>query len=69
MAPRAGGPDQNNDDDVTGGTGTGTGTVVKARGIRWAVATRIVYAWIFTIPAAGLVGAATLWVAQHLGAW
>ena len=30
MAPRAGGPDQN-DDDVTGGTGTGTGTVVKAR--------------------------------------
>lgn len=47
----------------------GVGSVVKARGIRWAVATRIVYAWIFTIPAAGLVGAATLWVAQALGAW
>ena len=30
MAPRASGPDKN-DDDVTGGTGTGTGTVVKAR--------------------------------------
>jgi|RhiMethySRZTD1v2_1073278.scaffolds.fasta_scaffold00090_8 ATP-dependent Clp protease adaptor protein ClpS len=30
MAPRAGGSDQN-DDDVTGGTGTGTGTVVKTR--------------------------------------
>jgi ATP-dependent Clp protease adaptor protein ClpS len=30
MAPRASGPDQN-DDDVTGGTGTGTGTVVKTR--------------------------------------
>ena len=30
MAPRASGPDRN-DDDVTGGTGTGTGTVVKAR--------------------------------------
>jgi ATP-dependent Clp protease adaptor protein ClpS len=29
FAPRAGGPDQ--DDDVTGGTGTGTGTVVKTR--------------------------------------
>lgn len=28
-APRASGPDQ--DDDVTGGTGTGTGTVVKTR--------------------------------------
>ncbi len=30
MAPRASGPDQN-DEDVNGGTGTGTGTVVKAR--------------------------------------
>lgn len=30
MAPRASGPDKN-DDNVTGGTGTGTGTVVKAR--------------------------------------
>jgi ATP-dependent Clp protease adaptor protein ClpS len=30
MAPRASGPNQN-DDDVTGGTGTGTGTVVKTR--------------------------------------
>jgi ATP-dependent Clp protease adaptor protein ClpS len=29
-APRASGPNQN-DDDVTGGTGTGTGTVVKTR--------------------------------------
>lgn len=29
IAPRASGPDQ--DDDVTGGTGTGTGTVVKTR--------------------------------------
>jgi ATP-dependent Clp protease adaptor protein ClpS len=29
-APRASGPDQN-DEDVTGGTGTGTGTVVKTR--------------------------------------
>ena len=47
----------------------GVGSVVKARGIRWAVATRIVYAWIFTIPAAGLVGAVTLWIAQALGAW
>jgi PiT family inorganic phosphate transporter len=47
----------------------GVGSVMNAKGIRWAVATRIVYAWIFTIPAAGLVGAGCLWVAQHLGAW
>ena len=30
MAPRASGPDQN-DDNATGGPGTGTGTVVKTR--------------------------------------
>jgi PiT family inorganic phosphate transporter len=47
----------------------GVGSVTKVRGIRWGVATRIVYAWIFTIPAAGLVGALTLWIAQGLGAW
>jgi PiT family inorganic phosphate transporter len=47
----------------------GVGSVTKARGIRWGVATRIVYAWIFTIPAAGLVGASMLWIAQALHAW
>ena len=29
----------------------GVGSVVKARGIRWGLATRIVWAWIFTFPA------------------
>ncbi|MBS1119779.1 MAG: inorganic phosphate transporter, PiT family [Deltaproteobacteria bacterium] len=47
----------------------GVGSVTKARGIRWSVATRIVYGWIFTIPAAGLVGAGTVLAAQALGAW
>jgi PiT family inorganic phosphate transporter len=47
----------------------GVGSVTKARGIRWGVATRIVYAWIFTIPAAGIVGAGTLYIARKLGAW
>jgi PiT family inorganic phosphate transporter len=46
----------------------GVGSVNTARGIRWAVATRIVYAWIFTIPAAGMVGAAGVIVAQLTGA-
>ena len=46
----------------------GVGSVNTARGIRWAVATRIVYAWIFTIPAAGLVGAAGVVLAQLTGA-
>ncbi|MGN6103576.1 MAG: inorganic phosphate transporter [Kofleriaceae bacterium] len=47
----------------------GVGSVTKARGIRWGVATRIVYAWIFTIPAAGVVGALALLAARALGAW
>jgi len=47
----------------------GVGSVTKARGIRWGVATRIVYAWIFTIPAAGLVGAGAVMAARALGAW
>jgi PiT family inorganic phosphate transporter len=46
----------------------GVGSVNTARGIRWAVATRIVYAWIFTIPAAGMVGAAGVVIAQLTGA-
>ena len=47
----------------------GVGSVTKARGIRWGVATRIVYAWIFTIPAAGLVAAGAVAVVRALGAW
>jgi inorganic phosphate transporter, PiT family len=47
----------------------GVGTVTNARGIRWSVATRIVYAWIFTIPAAGVVGALAVVIAGALGAW
>jgi PiT family inorganic phosphate transporter len=47
----------------------GVGSVTKARGIRWGVATRIVYAWIFTIPAAGLVGAGAVLLAHALGAY
>jgi len=46
----------------------GVGSVTKARGIRWAVATRIVWAWIFTIPAAGMVGALAILAARALGA-
>jgi PiT family inorganic phosphate transporter len=46
----------------------GVGSVNTARGIRWAVATRIVYAWIFTIPAAGMVAAAGVAIARLAGA-
>ncbi|MGE0868609.1 MAG: anion permease [Kofleriaceae bacterium] len=47
----------------------GVGSVTKPRGIRWGLAARIIYAWIFTIPAAGLIGAGGVFVARALGAW
>lgn len=47
----------------------GVGSVTKARGIRWGVATRIVYAWVFTIPAAGLVAAGAVYATHWLNAW
>ena len=47
----------------------GVGSVEKVRGIRWGLATRIVWAWIFTIPAAGAVGAVVLLVVHALGAY
>ena len=47
----------------------GVGSVANARGIRWGLATRIVYAWIFTIPAAGLVGAGSVLLVRALGAY
>jgi PiT family inorganic phosphate transporter len=46
----------------------GVGSVTKARGIRWALATRIVWAWVFTIPAAAGVGAIAVYAARALGA-
>jgi inorganic phosphate transporter, PiT family len=47
----------------------GVGSVTRLRGIRWSVAQRIVWAWVFTIPAAAAGGAGCLLAAQALGAW
>jgi inorganic phosphate transporter, PiT family len=47
----------------------GVGSVTKLRGIRWGLATRIVWAWIFTIPLAGLFGAGCLSLARAFNAW
>jgi inorganic phosphate transporter, PiT family len=46
----------------------GVGSVTKARGIRWGLATRIVWGWIFTIPAAAAVAALAVYVARAVGA-
>jgi len=42
----------------------GVGATVRASAVRWGVAGRIVWAWVLTIPCAGLVGAA-LWLVFH----
>jgi PiT family inorganic phosphate transporter len=47
----------------------GVGSVTKLRGIRWSVATRIVWAWVLTIPLAGLVGAGAVLASRALGDW
>jgi PiT family inorganic phosphate transporter len=36
--------------------------------VRWGVATRIVWAWVMTIPASAAIAALTYWVAASLGA-
>ncbi len=47
----------------------GVGSVTKLRGIRWGVAQRIVWAWIFTIPAAATVGASCLMAVRAMHLW
>jgi len=47
----------------------GVGATNKLRGIRWGLAGRIVWAWVFTIPAAAAVGAGSLMLARALHAW
>jgi inorganic phosphate transporter, PiT family len=44
----------------------GVGTVNKLRGIRWGLASRIVWAWVFTIPMSAGVGALCFKIAEAL---
>jgi len=48
----------------------GVGAVNRLSAVRWGVAGRIVWAWILTIPAAGLMAAVTFWLIHvvHPGA-
>jgi PiT family inorganic phosphate transporter len=47
----------------------GVGSTTKARGVRWGVAQRVVWAWIFTIPAAAAVGAGCFLLADLIQPW
>jgi PiT family inorganic phosphate transporter len=40
----------------------GVGTTHRLSAVRWGVATRIVWAWVLTIPASGLVAMLSFWV-------
>lgn len=44
----------------------GVGAVTKLSAVRWGVAKRIVWAWIITIPASGVVAAITAWITRAL---
>jgi PiT family inorganic phosphate transporter len=51
---------------ITGGI-VGVGLVNNPAGVRWSVALRIVWAWLFTIQSAALIGAAIYFVARKIG--
>jgi PiT family inorganic phosphate transporter len=45
----------------------GVGAVRRLSAVRWGVAQRIVWAWVLTIPMAGLIGATTYWLVRLFG--
>jgi PiT family inorganic phosphate transporter len=47
----------------------GVGSVTRLSGVRWGVAGRIVWAWIFTIPAAAIVSAISWFLLELLKTW
>jgi PiT family inorganic phosphate transporter len=52
---------------VVSGSVIGSGIGTRLAGVRWGLAGRIAVAWAFTLPMAGLVGAAAFFVANRLG--
>jgi PiT family inorganic phosphate transporter len=46
----------------------GVGATRRLSAVRWGVAGQIVWAWVLTIPMAGLIGAGTFWLVRILGA-
>jgi PiT family inorganic phosphate transporter len=45
----------------------GVGTVRKLSAVRWGVAGRVVWAWVFTVPGAAAISAATFLLLRALG--
>ena len=46
----------------------GVGATRRFSAVRWGVAGQIVWAWVLTIPMAGLIGAGTFWLVRMFGA-
>ncbi|MDB5816433.1 MAG: pitA, partial [Rhizobacter sp.] len=44
----------------------GVGSTQRASAVRWGLAGNIIWAWIFTIPAAALVAAGSYWLSTVL---
>ena len=44
------------------GSIVGVGATTRLAGVRWGLARRIVWAWVITIPAAGIIAAVTFWI-------
>jgi PiT family inorganic phosphate transporter len=51
---------------VTSGSILGTGLGRRGAVVRWRVAGRMVTAWLFTLPCAGIVGAVSYWIADGI---
>jgi PiT family inorganic phosphate transporter len=49
------------------GSIVGVGTVSNPGRVRWGVASRILWAWLFTIPASAAIAAVTYFVARAFG--
>ena len=47
----------------------GVGSSQRVSAVRWGVATRVVWAWVLTIPCAALIGAMSLGLIRLLGGW
>jgi inorganic phosphate transporter, PiT family len=47
----------------------GVGATRRMSAVKWGVAGRIVWAWIFTIPAAALIAAVSFWIVRAIHNW
>jgi PiT family inorganic phosphate transporter len=49
------------------GSIVGVGSTRRLSAVRWGIAGQIIWAWVLTIPAAGVIGALTFWVVRAFG--